>query len=172
MAVGVSLLASPLAASGDFSGPYAPESWMFTPGPFGSLSSHTASELMFMGGDSGFIGDTDVTVTVLADGVWSFHWDWVLYNGATEAFDMSYYLLNGIETQLAEDFSRNGDVTVTVRAGDVIGYRVTTLDGVFGPGTLTITDFIAPVPGPASVALPIICGAAPARRRGRPPRLR
>lgn len=148
------------AAQGDFSGPYAPDLWTFTTEAGGFIDKHTADTLILVGGDSGFGGDTDLTITALAGGLWTFNWQFVGNCGdiggiASAGFDSGYYLINGIPHFLGSDGYPPGinKVSVAIEAGDVIGFRVETVDGIFGPGVLTITNFNAPVPGPGAIGL-------------------
>lgn len=158
-------------ARGDFSGPYAPENWTFTSDAGGFIETHTADTLVLVGGDigsGGSHGDTDITILVTATGQWSFDWTFV---GNTHTFgaEVAYYLVNGTLTILSLSPGNpspiSGFVTVDVEAGDVIGFRVESIDGVFGSGTLTITDFSAPVPAPAASLLLLGFGLRPTRQR-------
>lgn len=152
------------ACLADFSGPYAPENWTFIAGPGGSLTEHTASTLIFQGGDLGISGPTDITVIVIATGSWSFDWSYTAsLPPNTACFDVPYYLVNDQEFYLGcvdLGLTIKGSVSVPVEAGDVIGYRNTTIDGVFGPGTMTITNFSAPVPMPAASLALLSLGVA------------
>ncbi len=65
----------------------------------------------------------------------------------------------------ANNAQGGGSVSVPVAAGDIIGFRVFSVDGVFGPGTLSVSNFTAPVPAPGSLALLGMGGLIAARRR-------
>lgn len=80
-------------------------------------------------------------------------------------FDNAFYLLNGTAVFLAPgDLAPwTGSERVTVKAGDVIGWRVKSIDGIFGPGVLTITNFQIPAPG--AFALFGLAGLCHTRRR-------
>jgi uncharacterized protein (TIGR03382 family) len=162
--LGLPLLAT-VAVRGDFSGPYAPENWMFADEAGGFIDQHTADTLVLVGGDIGLAGETDLTIVAMATGRWSFDWSYTTTNSFN--FELAYYLINGTQYQVSGESgdALRGSVAVDVRAGDIIGFGVDTLDGAFGPGIFTITDFSAPVPGPASLAL--LTALAVQRRRRR-----
>jgi hypothetical protein len=157
------LLTSALDA--EFAGPYAPELWTFFTEAGGFIDKHTDDALVLVGGDVGLGGDTSVVITAAATGRWSFHWE---YSGADNygGFDAGYYVLNGTLHFLSDIgySSVEGDVALDINAGDVFGYQVKTIDGIFGPGTLTITDFSAPVPAAGALAL-LGMALVPFRRR-------
>jgi hypothetical protein len=163
------LVAMAATSRADFSGPYAPDQWMFTPGPGGMLETHTADELSLIGGDAGFSGNTYMTVVAAATGMWTFDWSWHSNNNYS-GFDTGYFLINGVSTFLSSSYiPTSGSISVKVHEGDVIGFRVETVTGIFGAGHLTITDFQGPVPTPAAamlVAIPLL----PSRRRRYDPR--
>lgn len=162
------LLLTP-SLNAEFVGPYAPELWSFAPGPGGSIESHTADELVMLSGDTGVPGDTVITIDATATGMWSFDWEFRATIGSP-GFDAAYYLINGTRYFLAEIGGNwgNGSVHVQVQQDDSIGFLIDSIDGIFGPGILTITNFNAPVPGPGAVAvfLPLLLAA---RRRRRAP---
>jgi hypothetical protein len=155
------------AASAQFTGAYAPGSWTVT-GAGGAASAVFAgdgSRLTMTGHDEGFGGQQiNVTHAVVGSGTWSFDWTYSSIN--SDGFDEAYYTINGVQTFLSsgDDFGPSfGSVSVGVVAGDVIGWRVTTVDGVFGPGVLNIENF--EIPGPGALALLGLAGLARSRRR-------
>ena len=160
------------AAFGQFSGPYAPAAWTFNAnGGSGSVNTGGApASIVLTGNDAlGANINTDYTVVAVATGTLSFSWRYETIDTGT--YDAAYYLINGVQTFLA-----NGTVflpvtgvvgPIAVTAGTEFGFRVWSADGVFGPGVLTITSFSGPVPAPggfmlAAIASPIVC-----RRRRR-----
>lgn len=65
---------------------------------------------------------------------------------------------------------QSGDVSIAVAKGDTIGFWVRTKDNLFGNASLTISNFSAPVPEPASLALMalglvVVASAAAERHR-------
>ena len=70
------------------------------------------------------------------------------------------YLLNGALTQLSNNFgpnSQSGTASVQVDAGDVFGWRVHSVDNIYGGAQLTIRELaavdVAGVPEPATLAI-------------------
>ena len=164
-------LALASAAFGQFSGPYAPGNWSFTAnGGSGSVNTGGApASIMLTGNDAGGTNvNTDFTIVAAATGNLSFSW---LYNTVdTGTYDSAYYLVNGVETFLANNTTPGaagavGPIAVT--AGQVIGFRVRSADGAFGPADLTISNFSGPVPAPGAMALAGLGGLLAARRRRR-----
>lgn len=92
----------------------------------------------------------------------SFNWN---YSTADEDQNTQYdpfgYLINGIFTQQTDDsggISQNGTSTFNVGAGDNFGFRIATVDNVFGRGSVTISNFstlATPVPFESN-ALPVV----------------
>lgn len=160
------------AAAGDFSGPYAPELWTFFTDAGGFVERHTIDQLILVGGDvssGGGAGDTALMISVAADGVLLFDWEYFTPL-SSPGYDPSYFSINGVFLLLgsADGVIKTGSVSVNVAASDLLGFHVDSLDGIFGPGTLTITDFSAPVPAPGAIALltPLLLAA---RRRSLAP---
>lgn len=150
-----------------FTGAYAPGTWT-TSGLGGGASvvfSADGQRLTITGGNGSFAQDTDATHTVVGGGTWSFNWSYTTAN-TTSGFDNAFYLLNGTEVFLATAVAGQnptGTVSLTVATGDIIGWRVDTVDGIFGPGTLNIDRFEIPAPG--ALALLGLAGLAGRRRR-------
>lgn len=161
----VSLLTPSLPAA--FEGPYAPDLWTFTTEAGGFIDKHTADTLVLVGGDSGLAGETDVVVTAVASGTLSFDWSFHCPD-LTNDWEYAYYLINRVEFRIvASCIGFSGSIETEVQAGDIIGFRLFTADGIFGPGTLTITNFTAPVPAPGAIALltPLLMAARRRHRR-------
>lgn len=166
------LAAAPAYAdSTGFTGFYAPDTWTITGAGLGGAAAVFAddgNELTITGFDGGFGSDTDVTHVVVADGNWSFQWSYFSFD-AERNFDVAYYLINGNPVYLSSagipGQPTTGSVALSVEAGDFIGWRVDSLDGIFGAGVLTITDFRAPVPNPVAFALLGLATLPRARRR-------
>ncbi|NNK54186.1 MAG: HYR domain-containing protein, partial [Flavobacteriaceae bacterium] len=93
---------------------------------------------------SGAPGETDLTVPVTVAGDVSFDWDYTTPDGP--AFDSFGYLLNGVFTELtdpggANDQSGNSGL-ISLAPGDVFGFRSSSVDGLFGAATTTISNFV------------------------------
>ncbi len=145
------LLAPAIAKAGPigFAGPYAPANW--TCSGDGSCDTSGAPSSIVINGS---VGQTDFTIAAQATGTWSF--DWAFANGTTSSNAAAYYLLRSSSGGLLAYVSANtligaasGAVSVSVTAGDIIGFEVDS-DGV-----LTISNFDAPtaVPEPATLSL-------------------
>lgn len=158
------------AAFGQFSGPYAPANWAFNAnGGDGLVNTGGApASIMLVGNNNGngLPTNTDFTIAAAAAGNLSFSW---LYNTLdTGTYDSAYYLINGVETFLSNNTTpgASGNVgPIAVNAGDIIGFRVRSADGVFGAADLTISNFVGPVPAPGALALAALGGLMAARRR-------
>jgi hypothetical protein len=137
-----------------FIGYYSPSNWNFTTTSNGTLNRNGApNSIELTGGDnqSGSPGTTDFTIAAPASGTWQFNWSYFSFDNAPNG-DSGGYLLNGNFTELA----RNSDVinnppaldfiSLSVSQGDIIGYRVSTLDNISAFGQLTVSNFSAPAP--------------------------
>lgn len=158
-----------------FSGPYAPGNWTTTNTPAGTGGtadfSGAPGTAVFTSGDIGVGGFTDTTVTSSGFGSVSFDWS---YDPTTDfgPFDSFGYVLNGNYTELVDNDGLpsgfSGSASFAVNQGDTFGFRSVTLDGIFGPGIATVTNFNAPVPEPATMAIfggLAVAGIAGFRRR-------
>jgi len=162
-------------ARADFSGPYAPPNWTFTQTeqdpdfPANGSFTNDGSVLTITGSDTnqntGW-SNTDYTIAAAASGTWSFDWS---YTTLDVGYESGGYLLNGIYTILAGQgwgpIPGSGSVSISVAAGDVIGFRAHSVDNQAGAATLTITNFVGPVPAPGALALLGIAGLVGSRRR-------
>jgi hypothetical protein len=171
------ILSSAQTARADFSGAYAPGNWTLTNTTLsgsaignGFVDSSAAPVSITLTGSNEFdvFGDivTDYTIGVAASGTWSF--DWLYTSPDSGQFDEGGYLLNGVFTHLAwnQDAPALGSVNISVSAGDIIGFRVHTFDNGFGPGSIMVSNFVAPVPASGSLAL-LGLAAVPGRSRRR-----
>jgi len=92
---------------------------------------------------SGAVGETDFTVPVTMAEAVSFDWDYSTLDGP--GFDSFGYLLNGVYTELTDPVganNQNGSAAVAVAPGDVFGFRSSSLDGLFGPSTTVVSNFL------------------------------
>ncbi|NND62840.1 MAG: T9SS type A sorting domain-containing protein, partial [Flavobacteriaceae bacterium] len=93
---------------------------------------------------SGAEGFTDFTVSVTDAATVSFDWDYSTMDGP--AFDSFGYLLNGAYTELTDPAGANNQSgnsgAINVVPGDVFGFRSQSLDGVFGPATTVVSNFM------------------------------
>lgn len=164
-AAGAAMAGVGTVAQAQFSGPYDHSNWTFNPGGtdaffFGDVNSATIT-----GGDNLIGGTALYTIAAVANGTVSFDWN---YSSVDEGnWDYGGYYLNGSFTILANNASQGGgQASFNVSFGDEFGFFVHTQDGFGGPGILTISNFSAPVPAPAALAL-LAAGAIGRLRRNR-----
>ena len=161
-AVAAILLGASLAASAQFSGPYAPANWVEnhlsdTAIDLGSadFSGAPASVTLF-GSDNGLDAASEFRLTAVAaaGGTFSFNWAYSTVDD-TPLYDPAGVFLNG-NLQLSDNdgaIAQSGSRSFAVNQGDVIGFWVGTTDNQFGRATLTISNFSAPIPEPGAAAL-------------------
>jgi hypothetical protein len=164
------ILSSAQTARADFSGYYDPSNWTFSPG-LGDGFVNTAgapTTISITGADNG-MGETnaDYTIAAAASGTWSFDWSFSTQD-SDWFYDKPMYLRNGVETWLmtGAGTTGSGSISLTINAGDIIGFRQGS-DGALGAGTLTITNFVAPVPAPGALALLGLAAVSGRSRRRR-----
>lgn len=108
--------------------------------------------------DTGLSADTDFTITSLDDGIVTFNWVYSTEDRDGSFYDPFGWLINGSFTQLTVDdlfTTQSGVESFTVNAGDVFGFRMTSLDSALGAATVVISGFSAPAPnGVAPVPVP------------------
>jgi len=119
------------------------------------------ASISLTGGDNGSFssGTTDYTTTAAAAGTVTFDWNYSTNDGPF--FDPFGYLLNGSFIQVTDDggdLVQNGTSTFNVLAGDSFGFRIFTTDNIVGPGSVTISNFSAPVPEPSTVLSLLVLG--------------
>lgn len=159
-AVAALLLGASMAASAQFSGPYAPANWttthlpdVFTDAGSVDLSATPASITLF-GSDTGSDTGSDIrfTTTAAAGGIFSFNWAYQTEDTDGDPVqDPAGYVHNGSVLPLSVDggaISQSGSFSQAVNPGDLIGFWVGTTDNSFGRAHLTISNFSAPVPVP------------------------
>jgi hypothetical protein len=163
----VALLGAGAAQAGviDFTGSYAVGNWSIANGSGSIDTSLAPSQVTVVGGANGSNSATneDFYITVLQAGTWNF--DWSYDSSDCCNYDQAYYLLNSSSIFLSQNNpypTTSGHVSTPVGAGDTIGWRVYSLDNLYGAGYLTINNFSisdGSVPEPSSVSL-MALGAA------------
>ncbi|MFM2380367.1 MAG: hypothetical protein RLZZ143_2949 [Cyanobacteriota bacterium] len=147
-----------------FQTPYAPINWTFTnSNADGSVNTGGApASISLTGGNNGSnsSGTTNYTTTAAAAGTVTFDWNYSTAD-VSAFWDTFGYLLNGSFTQVTNNgggFVQNGTSTFNVLAGDSFGFRVFTRDNLLGRGSVTISNFSAPVPEPSTVLSLLVLG--------------
>jgi hypothetical protein len=164
------LVVSPQAQASivGFQGPYDPANWTLTTnGGNGSVDTSGApTSITLIGSDtgSGIQIFTDYTTLAVGDGLVSFSWDYITFDGAPN-WDPFGYLLGGTFTQLTDDsgpLSQSGSASFSVLAGQTFGFWVVTVDDVQGRAQSTISSFeVAAVPEPGTwAAAALLAGGA------------
>lgn len=124
-----------------------------TSGAPGSITIH--------GNNNGFSGiDTTFLTTAAYSGVITFTWNYTS-DDPDSGFDFPFYVVVAGQNVLCcssinfgQTASGSGTVSFFISAGQTFGWGITSTDGVFGPGHLTISNFSsAQVPEPASMIL-------------------
>ena len=158
--------ALPGEAEAAFIGAYDVGHWTTTltgnpPGGGGSVDTSGApNAVTLLGGNSGCTQDVaactlSFTIPATGNGIVSFHWNYQTTDVDGPSFDHFGRVLNGTFTQLSDNSganSQSGTDTFAVLAGNLFGFRIDCTDCVFGPATVTISNF-SPVPEPATLLL-------------------
>jgi hypothetical protein len=157
------------SAQASFSGTYAPANWNTsnTNGGNGTVSaaqdgssiSLTSSD--FADGTPRATSLLDYAIHVSQDTTFSFNWRYVTDDDSSSK-DIFGYAISGQAFQLsanntgAYDDPQTGVFSVLVHAGQTFSFQMTSVDGIYGAATATVSSFNAAtsaVPEPASLAL-------------------
>jgi hypothetical protein len=131
---------------------------------------------MLVGSDAGSFSQifTDFTTLAVGDGLVSFSWDYITFDGEGPSWDPFGYLLDGTFTQLTDNGGgspQSGSASFSVLAGQTFGFRVLAVDDTAGRAQSTISSFEAPAaipePGTWAAAALLAGGAAFMRWRKR-----
>jgi hypothetical protein len=136
---------------------------VFAPGNWTILSSNSNGSTVFSLPDSVTVNGTDLGgggagsqglyMSSPGDYTISFAWG---YATNDPGWDPSYYA-NGSWTFLSQSSSDSGFLSFSVNTGDLLGWKVDSVDNIFGAGYLTVSKFsattTAAVPTPSSLLL-------------------
>lgn len=168
-----------------FTGDYAPSNWNLTnSNADGSVNTSNApNSITLTGGnnDSNSFGRTTYSITntnPLPVNI-SFNWSYTTTDKLTESScslpgkfcDPFQIVLNGNATTLISNAGspQFGTYTASILKQDVFGFSIATADNLFGPGSVTISNFSAtPVPFESNAApagMAIVFGAFMLRRK-------
>jgi hypothetical protein len=153
-AITLTSLSGPVAG---FVDEYAPENWQVDDANAHGgyvYTGNAPSSITISGPEdrSRLAGEIAWSIAIPASGTISF--DWYFSDPDLPGYDSAYFI-NGVQTPLASLDGQFGHVEVSVSAGDILGWRITSTDSVGGAGVLTISNFFAPglpvvVPEPAA----------------------
>ncbi len=138
-----------------FQGPFAPANWMFTnTNANGFVNTASApNSITLTGGNlgGGGAGTTDYTIAIMApaNATVSYAWNYSTVDVGGPFFDPFNRLLAGTPTKLTDNNgadTQTGTDVFAVTAGQVFGFQIATVDNIFGPGVVTIADFVVAVP--------------------------
>jgi hypothetical protein len=150
------LLCFVLNANSQFSGNYGPAKFTFTqtPGANGNVNTSGApASITITGSDdpsntSNLQMDVDYTVKVTKSGIVSFNWSYHTNDSYNDPqWDPAGVIVNGVFTQLTNNTggtNQSNSYSVSVTAGNIIGFRVRAIDNIYGTATFTISGFSAP----------------------------
>jgi hypothetical protein len=156
--------ATPSYAS--FIGSYQVSNWVLqNQSANGSVDTSGApASVILTGGDdnSGNSGFTLWTTTAADSGTVSVNWSYTSTDFAA-ADDPFNYILKNTVTPVFESSglsSASGTLSFAVAAGDKFGFQIATLDNLFGPGVVTLSNFdVTAVPEPAGIGLAIVASS-------------
>ncbi|NES69962.1 MAG: PEP-CTERM sorting domain-containing protein [Okeania sp. SIO2D1] len=143
-----------------FQSAYDPNNWTLVNDNANGFvdTSNAPDSITLTGSDdgSGFFGTTIFSIPVEADGTVSFNYNYDSFNVDGPFFDPFGISLNGTFTQITDDFGSDnqvGSFALNVMEGDIFGFEVQTVDNIFGPSAVTISNFKAPaaVPEPGTI---------------------
>jgi hypothetical protein len=140
----------------DFVPPFAISSFTLTnsTNADGSADSPDGGATLVLTGPndgSGLPGYTEFTIVSPITGL--FRFSYVYHSLDAPGRDSAGYVLNGAVHTLATADGQSGQVSIPVKTGDRIGFRIDTTDNIAEPGVLTISSF-----SPPAAAVPTISG--------------
>ena len=142
--------------------------WNFTTDTNGSYDvGPDGISITIMGGnnESWDAGYTDLAISAPKSVDATIHFDWSYQTFDTDgpAYDPFGYFVDNEFSPLTADWgsaTQNGSTSFSVTAGQIYGFRVFTVDNVYGSATATISNFSnsdtqnpAPVPEPGTMIL-------------------
>ena len=139
-AIAIAALLACGAAQASFTGQFAPGNWTQAPGT-GSINVFDANSLSITSGNNNTntASDTDVTIALPSAGTVSFSWDYSTSDPFGPFWD-PFIALEPAINQLTDDngaVGQSGSRSFSANAGDVIGFRIRTVDNSFGSATVS-----------------------------------
>lgn len=157
-----------LADDVGFTGNYAAGNWTFFNNGVSGGGSISPTTMTITGSNAGCgffcnpapgASDTGFLTTAAYAATISFNWSFTTFDSDGTGFDYPFYVTINGTTFWAQSGSttQSGTISFSVNAGDVFGFGVHSVDQIFGPGVLDITNFkstsTSQVPEPASLFL-------------------
>jgi hypothetical protein len=151
---------------------YAIPNWTISSSGVGGLidMSGAPSSITLVEPDSGSGGWIEFSIAAAEAGTFAFDW---AFGGVDFGFGSAQVRIGSTLTTLADASATSGSFSTAVAFGDLIGFRSTSVDGIFGSTTFTISNLsvpsIAAVPLPAAFPLLVVAlgGLSFAARRRR-----
>ncbi len=133
-----------------FDGNYAPGNWTKTTSGDGVIDTSGAPGSISMTSSDASDGfsNQDFTITLFANGVIEFDWDFKTRDADGPEYDPFGYLLNTKFIKLTLDNGPNNQSdseSINVFIGDVFGFRAKSNDGLLGAATTVISKFSGPL---------------------------
>ena len=143
-------------ASADFEGPFAPNNWTFSGVADGN--SLSVSQMQITSSNiGGGVRTASYSINVPGNTSYiSFDFHYITYDRDGSHFDLPYYSIAGVRTNIvpdncggiinscvAQNGTRTGSLTLTNVAGQSFGIIQEALDGILGSAIITISNFNA-----------------------------
>ncbi|NEQ53242.1 MAG: PTPA-CTERM sorting domain-containing protein [Leptolyngbya sp. SIO3F4] len=157
------------ANAAGFTGNYAPTNWEFFDNAGGSIDlSGTPGTIELTGGNSSASGITAYTIEAVTDGNFIFDWSYAT-SDLFPVFD-PFVVITDTIVSLTDDRGpalQSGTFSQFVTAGTIIGWGISTTDGLSGPALVNISNFSGPeqIPTPALLPGLLAMGGVVLRRK-------
>lgn len=143
-----------------FTGNYGPGNWTFFNSGVSGGGSISSTTMSITGSNAGCCfgpSQTGFQTTAAYAATISFNWAFTTYDTWGTGWDFPFYVTVNGTTYWAQSGpnSQSGTISFSVNAGDTFSFGVYSVDQIYGPGVLDITNFksTSQVPEPASLFL-------------------
>jgi hypothetical protein len=163
------------SAKANFIGPYDVANWTAVQNYDATVDTAGAPATIVLTGANdrgattgGAPDDLDFTIATVTGSIVQF--DWTYTSADIDNWDWAAFLLDGVETVLANNAAQptGGTFVQPLLTGEIFGFRVHSVDRGYGAGVLTITNFtVSPEPGSGVLLLVGLIGltASGSKRR-------
>ena len=155
-AAAAAVVTSAGVANADFTGDYDPSNWSTSTASIDASVNNDGLTAILTGSDSGIADVLEYSVTVAQTGTFDFDWSYTNLLGDYGSYDYAGFLVDNQFVLLAtnDDDPASGSESISVNAGQTFSFVVATLDGNFGAGELTISNFEdTAIPEPSALGL-------------------